>query len=100
MQNSDPQKEQQIKEAQEKRNKILQQILTNEAKERLSRVALVKPEKAAQVEDYLIQQAQSRQLVGKVDEQKIISLLESVSGKQKETKITVTHKRGLFDEDF
>lgn len=100
MQNSDSQKEQAIKEAQEKKNKILAQILTNEAKERLSRVALVKPEKAAQVEDYLIQQAQSRQLVGKVDEKKIISLLESLSSGQKETKIVIQQKRGLFDEDF
>lgn len=61
----------------------------------MSRVALVKPEKARGVEDMIIRAAQSGQLGGKVDEQKLISLLEQISSQKKETKITVILKQNL-----
>ena len=53
----------------EQRKAILSQILTNEAKERLANIAVVKPEKAEKLEMILIQNAQRGMVSGKVTEQ-------------------------------
>ena len=50
----------------ERRVMILDQILEPEAKQRLSRLSIVKKEKARAVEDSLIKAATSGQLKGKV----------------------------------
>eukprot|EP01097_Dermamoeba_algensis_P003430 TRINITY_DN2397_c0_g1_i1.p1 TRINITY_DN2397_c0_g1~~TRINITY_DN2397_c0_g1_i1.p1 ORF type:complete len:135 (-),score=40.39 TRINITY_DN2397_c0_g1_i1:67-435(-) len=86
------------RELEERRKFILEQILDSEARERLSRVSLVKPEKARQVEDMLISAAQSGRLGGKVSEEKLKSLLNEIAEKQTKTKITYT-RRGLEDDD-
>lgn len=58
----------------------------------MSRIALVKPEKARAVEDMVLRAAQTGQLTQKVDEAKLITLLEQLTEKQaKPTKITVGH---------
>ena len=49
----------------------------------------MKPEKARGVEEMLIRAFQSGQLPAKVDEQRLIQLLEQLSETKKETKITV-----------
>ncbi|XP_058011339.1 programmed cell death protein 5 isoform X2 [Ahaetulla prasina] len=49
----------------EMRNNILAQVLDQAARARLSNLALVKPEKAKAVENYLIQMARFGQLGGK-----------------------------------
>jgi len=79
------QKEAERREQEEKRKAILQQILEPAARERLSRIALVKPEKARGVEDLILRAAQSGQLGEKVNEQRLISLLEQLSEKEKKT---------------
>ncbi|KAF2074763.1 hypothetical protein CYY_003951 [Polysphondylium violaceum] len=81
--------EQQRRENEERRQHILVQILTPQARERLSRIAMVRPEKARQVEDLIIAAAQRGQLAEKVDEPKLISLLEQISEKAPKTTITV-----------
>ncbi|NXH95656.1 PDCD5 protein, partial [Pachycephala philippinensis] len=48
------------------RNTILAQVLDQAARARLSNLALVKPDKAKAVENYLIQMARFGQLAGKV----------------------------------
>lgn len=48
------------------RNSILSQVLSQAARARLNNLALVKPEKAKAVENYLIQMARFGQLGGKV----------------------------------
>ena len=55
----------------------------------MSRVALVKPENARAVEDMLIRAGQSGQLTQRVDEPKLIQLLEQLNETKKSTKITV-----------
>ena len=56
----------------------------------VSRIKLVKPEKARQVEDMVIRAAQTGQLGQKIDEDKLISLLEQIGEKKAApTKITV-----------
>jgi len=92
------QREAMKKEQEERRQAILQAVLTADARERLSRVALVKAEKARGVEDLIIRAAQSGQLGGKVDEARLISLLEQLSEKEQKTKITFK-RRGVDDDD-
>ncbi|KAI8814818.1 PDCD5-related protein [Cladochytrium replicatum] len=84
----------------EMRRGMLVQILSNEARERLSRVSIVKPEKARAVEDYLLKLAQSRQLSGKVAEGQLIELLEQISNQGKtENKIVYNRRRSDSDDD-
>uniref|UniRef100_A0A3Q3A936 Programmed cell death protein 5 n=1 Tax=Kryptolebias marmoratus TaxID=37003 RepID=A0A3Q3A936_KRYMA len=83
----------------EMRNTILAQVLEQSARARLSNLALVKPEKAKAVENYLIQMARFGQLGGKISESGLIEILEKVS-QQTEKKTTVTfNRRKVMDSD-
>ncbi|XP_073416928.1 programmed cell death protein 5 isoform X1 [Dendrobates tinctorius] len=83
----------------EMRNSILSQVLSQAARARLNNLALVKPEKAKAVENYLIQMARFGQLGGKLSEQGLIEILEKVS-QQTEKKTTVTfNRRRVMDSD-
>jgi programmed cell death protein 5 len=101
---SGPQSSEQEAEAKrandERRAMILQQLLTSEARERLNRIRLVKPEKAQGVEDMIIRAAQMGTLGGVVDEQRLIALLEQIQ-QQTETKSTVTviRRKSLGDSE-
>ncbi|XP_033012555.1 programmed cell death protein 5 isoform X2 [Lacerta agilis] len=76
----------------EMRNNILAQLLDQAARARLSNLALVKPEKAKAVENYLIQMGRFGQLGGKVTEQGLIEILEKVSQQtDKKTTVKVGH---------
>ena len=52
----------------EQRSAIMDQLLTAEAKQRLSNIAVVKPEKAEKLEGIIIQNAQRGMIQGKVSE--------------------------------
>ncbi|XP_069595362.1 programmed cell death protein 5 [Ranitomeya imitator] len=83
----------------EMRNSILSQVLSQAARARLNNLALVKPEKAKAVENYLIQMARFGQLGGKLSEQGLIEILEKVS-QQTEKKTTVKfNRRKVMDSD-
>uniref|UniRef100_A0A3B4EM08 Programmed cell death protein 5 n=1 Tax=Pygocentrus nattereri TaxID=42514 RepID=A0A3B4EM08_PYGNA len=71
----------------EMRNSILAQVLDQSARARLSNLALVKPDKAKAVENYLIQMARFGQLGGKITENGLIEILEKVN-QQTEKKTT------------
>ncbi|KNA25940.1 hypothetical protein SOVF_001900 [Spinacia oleracea] len=87
-------------EAEERRQMMLAQILSSEARERLSRIALVKPEKARGVEDVILRAAQMGQIVEKVSEDKLISLLEQINTQTtKQTKVTIQRRRSVLDDD-
>lgn len=63
----------------ERRAAMLQQLLTPEAQQRLNTIAIVKPEKAAQVGDLLLAQAQRTQgMTERVNEQRLKQLLAQV----------------------
>lgn len=66
--------------------KILRKILSKQAFERLSRIKLVKPELATQLEIYLIQLYQENKLKTQVSEEQLKNILEALSSK-KEYKI-------------
>ncbi|CAB1339352.1 unnamed protein product [Coregonus sp. 'balchen'] len=66
---------------------------------RVSNLALVKPEKAKAVDNYLIQMARMGQLGGKISETGLIDILEKVS-QQTEKKTTVKfNRRKVMDSD-
>jgi programmed cell death protein 5 len=78
---------------------ILKQVLTAEAQERLANVALVKPDRARQVENYLINSAKTGKLAGKVTEDQLKDLLQQVTAQQ-EKKTIITRRRNTdFDDE-
>ncbi len=77
----DPDQLEQLKQLEILKKKVLGQILTKEALERLNRVRLVKPELAEQVELYLIQIYQSGKLE-RVTDEKLKSVLQILSEKK------------------
>eukprot|EP00828_Plagiopyla_frontata_P019176 TRINITY_DN2451_c0_g1_i2.p2 TRINITY_DN2451_c0_g1~~TRINITY_DN2451_c0_g1_i2.p2 ORF type:complete len:113 (-),score=29.90 TRINITY_DN2451_c0_g1_i2:75-413(-) len=85
----------------EMRESILSQIMTPDARQRLSRIKLAKPEKAQQIESQLIMSAQKGMIQDKISEQQLIGLLEKMSGTKQETKIQIKRKGfGGIDDDF
>ncbi|XP_068174464.1 programmed cell death protein 5 [Antennarius striatus] len=102
-QNEDSPNNQQVQEAKQRekemRNSVLAQVLDQSARARLNSLALVKPDKATAVENYLIQMAQIGQLGRKISEQGLIEILEKVS-QQNERKTTVKfNRRRVMDSD-
>jgi len=65
---------------------ILKQILTNEAKSRLTNIKLANPEFANQIEYLLIRLYQTGQ-VRRIDDQQLKTVLAKISGKKKDIKI-------------
>ena len=66
---------------------ILREILTPEAKSRLSTLKLVKPVVAQHVEEYLIALIQSGKFNQKINEEMIKKILINISSKKKEIRI-------------
>ncbi|KMZ57238.1 putative Programmed cell death protein, putative (Dna-binding apoptosis-relatedprotein, putative) [Zostera marina] len=88
-------------EAEERRQMMLNQILSSESRERLARIALVKPEKAKGVEDIVIRSAQMGQITEKVSEERLISLIEQINTQTtKQTKVTIQRRRSVLDDDY
>ncbi|KAK4421103.1 DNA-binding protein DDB [Sesamum alatum] len=88
------------REAEEQRQLMLTQILTPEARARLARIALVKPDKARGVEDVILRAAQMGQIAEKVSEERLISLLEQINTQTtKETKVTIKRRQSVLDDE-
>ncbi|GEM06931.1 programmed cell death protein 5 [Rhodotorula toruloides] len=75
----------------------------------VSRIALVKPERAKAIEQLLMRMAQSGQIRGRVSEDQLIDVLDQVeamekgqsgaSGQKSGSKITFTRKSAFDDDD-
>ncbi|ODQ62686.1 hypothetical protein WICANDRAFT_60743 [Wickerhamomyces anomalus NRRL Y-366-8] len=85
----------------------LDQVLEPEARARLSRVNLVRPDRAKAVEQYIIRLAQSGQVRRKLGEDDIVEILNGIARdqqKQNETKIVFSRKQTANesedDDDF
>ncbi|KAL9267957.1 Programmed cell death protein 5-like protein [Drosera capensis] len=88
------------RDAEERRQMMLIQILSSEARERLARIALVKPEKARGVEGVILRAAQMGQIVEKVTEDRLITLLEQINTQTaKQTKVTIQRRRNVLEDD-
>ncbi|RUP44622.1 PDCD5-related protein [Jimgerdemannia flammicorona] len=84
----------------EMRRTMLIQILDNTARERLSRIQMVKADKARAVEDLLIRMAQGGQLRQKINEAQLIDLLGQINEQEKGAKETkIVYNRRRFDDD-
>jgi len=84
--------QEQIAEAQQKefesqKYQIMRKILSQEGRQRLENIRMVKPEFAEQIELQLIQLAQSGRLRGQLSDAAFKKLLEQIAGKKKEFKI-------------
>lgn len=84
--------EQKQREFEEQKKHLLRQILTVEARERLGRIRLAKPEFVAGVEQQLILLAQSGQINEKINDEMLQQLLKKIIPKRKEIKITRINK--------
>jgi programmed cell death protein 5 len=70
------------------RSEILRRILTPDARERLGRIRLAKPDVAAAVEQQLIALAAAGRLPRAVDDATLRSLLERIAPDRREIRIT------------
>ncbi len=80
--------EQAAAEAQAQKEAILRQILTPEARARLTNIRMVKPQFAEQIELQLIQLASSGRLRARVTDEQLKGLLQQLQGKERERKIS------------
>lgn len=89
------------KKAQEDmKNGILAQILDQNARARLNTLLVGKPEKGHMVENMLISMAQRGQIMGKMDEDELIGILEKISAQtHRETKVKFDRRRAALDSD-
>lgn len=90
--------EERQREQDDQRRVLLRTILTPEAHQRLDRIGLVKPEKAKQLENLIIQNARLRRLPTPLSEQNLIGLLENVKEKAP-PKVSIQRRRDFDDDD-
>jgi len=81
------------------KNSILSQVLSQEARARLNTILIAKPEKGAQVENAIIQMAQSGQLGGKLSDEELVGLLERFSGASQKSSVKFDRRRNALDSD-
>ncbi|UCF50500.1 MAG: DNA-binding protein [Thermoplasmatales archaeon] len=79
--------EEQHKQLEEQKKAVLRAILTNEARERLGRIKIARPEMAESIENQLIMLAQSGKLKNKINDEELRMLLSKVIPKKRDIKI-------------
>jgi programmed cell death protein 5 len=79
--------EEQQKQLEEQKKGILRKILTTEARERLGRIKVARPQVAETIENQLIMLAQSGQLKNKINDEQLRMLLSKIVPKKREFKI-------------
>ena len=85
-QQMEEQKEQQ-KQFEEQKKSILRGILTTEARERLGRIKVARPEMVESIENQLIMLAQSGKLKNKINDEDLRMILSKMLPKKRDIKI-------------
>ncbi|NHJ12077.1 MAG: DNA-binding protein [Candidatus Thorarchaeota archaeon] len=80
--------EQAVAEAQAQKEALLRQILTPEARSRLTNIRMVRPQLAEQIEMQLIQLAGAGRLRARVTDEQLKALLQQLQEKERERKIS------------
>lgn len=90
---------------QEQKQMILEQAMDPQALARLGRIRLVKPEKAAAVENTIVSMAMQGKLPGKINEGKLVEILErrsrqeAIASEKGSGGIQIQRKRYSLDSD-
>eukprot|EP00831_Metopus_contortus_P076573 TRINITY_DN7077_c0_g2_i1.p4 TRINITY_DN7077_c0_g2~~TRINITY_DN7077_c0_g2_i1.p4 ORF type:complete len:118 (-),score=34.94 TRINITY_DN7077_c0_g2_i1:176-529(-) len=71
---------------------MLSRLLLPKARERLSGIALVKPDKARKIEDSILTDAQFGKIMSQMTEEELIKRIEEMDSKDKPTTIQFSHK--------
>jgi programmed cell death protein 5 len=79
--------EEQQKQFEEQKKSVLRGILTNDARQRLGRIKVARPDVADAIENQLIMFAQSGQLKNKIDDRQLQMLLKKIIPKKRDIKI-------------
>ncbi|XP_054720281.1 programmed cell death protein 5-like [Uloborus diversus] len=92
--------EQKAKE-EEFRNTILTQVLSKEARSRLSTISIAKPENGKMLENMIINMARTGQIRSQLDDKEFVHLLEEVNRQIKHNTPTVKfdRRRAAVDSD-
>ncbi len=80
-------RQEQLKAIEQQKKLLLQQILTPDARSRLTTIKMAKPEFAAKVEALLIQLAQAGQITQKITDAQLKEILRRVTEKRRDIKI-------------
>ena len=81
------QQDAQKKQFEEQKKQILRSILTTEARERLGRIKVARPEIVESIENQLIMAASSGQLKNKINDEQLRMLLQKAIPKKRDIKI-------------
>ncbi len=81
--------EEQLATLEAQKQSILRQILTEEARQRLTNVKLVRPQVAEAVELRLIQIAQQGGVKEKINDEQLKDILRKIQGQKRETKVDI-----------
>lgn len=81
--------EEQLATLEAQKQSILRQILTEEARQRLTNVKLVHPQVAEAVELRLIQIAQQGGVTEKINDEQLKDILRKIQGQKRETKVDI-----------
>lgn len=79
--------EEQHRQIEAQRQAIMRQILTPQARERLGRLKIARPELVQSIEDQLIALARSGRVVGQIDDDDLRKLLSKLTPKKREIRI-------------
>lgn len=97
---SQEQQEEASRAAEEQRRTMLHAVMQPDARERLARIALVKPDKARNVENMILTAAKRGALQSKVSEDQLKSMLEQISEREgAASKVTIQRRRPVFEDD-